>query len=89
MTSMELIGLNTKWYRYQRGFTQEKYSNLTSFKMAYISVIETGYANLTCKNIDLIAKSFGIKVQALFDEHTANLAKKLPPRIDMYNKKAM
>lgn len=89
MTSMELIGLNTKWYRYQKGFTQEKYSNITNFKMAYISVIETGYANLTCKNIDLIAKSFGIKVQALFDESTANLAKKLPPRIDMYNKKAI
>ncbi len=89
MTSMELIGLNTKWYRYQKGFTQEKYSNITNFKMAYISVIETGCANLTCKNIDLIAKSFGIKVQALFDEDTANFAKKLPPRIDMYNKKAM
>lgn len=86
---MELIGLNTKWYRYQNGFTQEKYSNITNFKMAYISVIETGYANLTCKNIDLVAKSFGIKVQALFDESTAILAKKLPPRIDMYNKKAI
>lgn len=86
MTSMELVGLNTKWHRYQNGFTQEVYSNITKFKMAYISLIETGDANLTCKNIDLIAKSFGIKPQDLFNENTAKLAKKLPARIDMYNK---
>lgn len=86
MTSMELIGLNTKYYRYQFGLTQEDYANKTKFKMAYISVIETGDANLTCKNIDFIANSFGIKPKDLFDEDTAKLAKKFPPRIDMYRK---
>lgn len=86
MTSMQLIGLNTKWYRYQNNFTQEEFSNITKFKMAYISLIENGDANLTCKNIDLIAKSFGIKPQELFNESTAKLAKNLPPRVDMYNK---
>ena len=55
MTSMELVGLNTKWYRYEHKLTQEQYANKTKFKMAYISVIETGNANLTCKNIDFIA----------------------------------
>lgn len=86
MTSMELIGLNTKWYRYQNNMTQEQYANKTKFKMAYISVIETGLANLTCKNIDFIAKSFNIKPIMLFDEDTAKLAKKLPKRVDMYKK---
>lgn len=86
MSAMELVGLNMKWYRYQKGFTQEDYANKTKFKMAYISVIETGDANLTCKNIDIIAKSFGIKAQDLFNEETAKLAKKLPPRVDMYKK---
>lgn len=52
--------------------------------MAYISVIETGDANLTCKNIDTIAKSFGIKTKQLFEESTALKAKKLPTRVDMY-----
>ena len=84
MTSLELIGLNTKWYRYQNNLTQEQYANKTKFKMAYISVIETGNANLTCKNIDFIAKSFNIKPILLFDEKTAKLAKKLPTRVDMY-----
>ena len=87
MTSMELVGLNTKWYRYQNNLTQEQYAYKTKFKMAYISVIETGNANLTCKNIDFIAKSFNIKPESLFNEQTANLAKKLPIRVDMYKKR--
>ena len=86
MTSMELVGLNTKWYRYQQGLTQEEYANKTKFKMAYISTIENGSANLTCKNIDFIAKSFGINVSLLFNEDTAKKAKNLPIRVDMYIK---
>ncbi len=84
MTSMELVGLNTKWFRYQNGLTQEAYANKTKFKMAYISTIENGDANLTCKNIDFIAKSFNIKVELLFNEETARKAKDLPSRVDMY-----
>lgn len=87
MTSMELVGFNTKWYRYQNNLTQEQYANKTKFKMAHISVIETGNANLTCKNIDFIAKSFKIKPELLFSEETAKMAKKLPIRVDMYNRK--
>ncbi len=88
MTAMELIGLNTKWYRYQNNLTQEQFANKTKFKMAYISTIENGDANLTCKNIDFIAKSFNIKPVLLFEEETANKAKNLPKRVDMYiNKK--
>lgn len=84
MKSMELVGLNTKYYRYQQRLTQEQYANKTKFKIAYISTIETGDANLTCKNIDSIAESLGIKPADLFNEETAKLAKKLPPRVDMY-----
>ena len=84
MKSMELVGLNTKYYRYQQRLTQEQYANKTKFKIAYISTIETGDANLTCKNIDSIAESLGIKPADLFNEETAKLAKKLPPRVDIY-----
>lgn len=87
MTSMELIGLNTKWYRYKNNLTQEQYANKTKFKMAYISVIETENANLTCKNIDFIAKSFNIKPELLFNEKTSKQAQKLPIRVDMYKRK--
>ena len=83
MTSMELVGLNTKWYRYLNNMTQEQYADKTKFKMAYISTIENGDANLTCKNIDSIAQSFNIKVKDLFNEETALKAKDLPIRVDM------
>lgn len=86
MNSMELVGLNTKWYRYQNNYTQEQFANKTKFKMAYISTIENGDANLTCKNIDNIARTFNIKVNLLFDGKTARMVKKLPKRVDMYNK---
>ena len=54
--------------------------------MAYISTIENGDANLTCKSIDFIAQSFNIKVKDLFNEETALKAKKLPMRVDMLKK---
>lgn len=86
MNSMELIGLNTKWYRYQNNLTQEQFANITKFKMAYISTIENGDANLTCKNIDLISRAFNIKQELLLNEETAQKAKNPPKRVDMYIK---
>lgn len=37
MTTSKLIGLNTKWYRYQNNMTQENLSEITELKTAYIS----------------------------------------------------
>lgn len=50
--------------------------------MAYISVIETENANLTCKNINFIAKFFYIKPILSFDEETAKMAKNYPYILD-------
>ena len=86
MDAMKRVGLNTRWYRYQKGLTQEKFSEITNFKMAYIRVIESGNANLTCRNIDVIARSLGIDVELLFSEKTANKAINLPMRVYMYKK---
>ena len=83
MNSMQLVGLNTKYYRHLKGWTQEVFSEKIGFKMAYISTIETGIANLTCKNIDNIAYTLDIKVEQLFNEKTAKMALKLPIRVDM------
>jgi len=82
--SMELIGLNTKWHRYQNKITQEKLAEKTKFKPAYISLIECGRANTTCSNIDIIAEALNVKPSDLFNENTANKAKNLPNRIDKY-----
>ena len=86
MKVRQLIGLNTKWYRYQLGLSQEAFWYQSKFKMSYISTIETGDANLTADNIEIIAKILKVKPMALLDEKTALKAKKLPPRIDTYKK---
>lgn len=86
MNSKELIGLNTKLYRYQNQWTQEVFAEKTGFKMAYISTIETGNANLTCKNIDTIAKTLKIEQEQLFNKETAKQALNLPIRVDTYKK---
>lgn len=81
MTLKQIIGLNVKWYRYQNHLTQEQYANKIKFKVAYVSVIETGKINLTCKNLEILAKSFHIPPELLLNEETAKLAAKLPIRI--------
>ncbi len=84
MNAAELVGLNTKWYRYQNGWTQERLAEKTGFKMAYISTIETGNANLTCKSLDSLAKALDVDCSALLEENTARRAQKIPKRVDMF-----
>lgn len=81
MTLPEIIGLNVKWYRYQNRLTQAQYANKINFKVEYLSIIENGKVNLTCKNLDVLAKSFHIPPELLLNEKTAKFAKKLPNRI--------
>ncbi len=81
MTLPEIIGLNVKWYRYQNRLTQAQYANKIKFKVAYLSIVESGKVNLTCKNISLLAKSFHIPPELLLNEKTAELAKDLPIRV--------
>ena len=86
MKLMELVGLNTKWYRYQNGYTQEKFAELANFKMAYVSIVENGDANLTLNNVEIIAKTLKVEPELLFNKDTAKAATKLPVRVDMYHK---
>lgn len=84
MDIKEIVGLNTKYYRYKKGLTQEDFAKVTNFKMAYISIIENGITNLTLNNIAIIASSLDIKPELLFTVETAIEAKKLPKRVFMY-----
>lgn len=87
MNTQVLLGLNTKWYRYQNNMTQEDLAEKTKFKMAYISLIECGHANLTCSNIDILSKALNVEIADLFNNQTALKAKDLPPRVDQYTHK--
>jgi len=86
MELTKIVGLNTKWYRYQKGITQETFADITGFKMAYISIVENGEANLTLNNLEIIAKALGVKPKALLDEDSAKKATNLPKRVYMYKK---
>lgn len=86
MNLREIVGLNTKWYRYQNHYTQEKFAEIANFKMAYISIVENGEANLTLNNIEIIAKALNVEPELLFNKETAKQAKILPKRIYMYKK---
>lgn len=87
MKTSKLIGLNTKWYRYQNNMTQEKLSEKTELKTAYISILETGDSNITTNTIETIATALNVKPKDLLDENTAMLATKLPTRVDTYKRK--
>lgn len=86
LKTSKLVGLNTKWYRYQAGITQEVLSELTNYKIAFISIIESGNSNITCNTIDEVAKALQVHPSQLLDVNTAHEALKLPPRVDMYEK---
>lgn len=86
MKLMDIVGLNVKWYRYQEGLTQEKFAEMANFKMAYVSIVENGEANLTLNNIEIIAKTLKVEPEVLFNKETASKAKVLPKRVYMYQK---
>ena len=51
MDSMHLIGCNTKYYRFQKNLTKEKFAEMPGFKMAYLSTIENGETAKESKNL--------------------------------------
>ena len=81
MNNLETIGLNIKWYRYQRRLTQENLAKKIQFKIAFVSSIENGKANVTISTVESIANGLNVKLIDLLNEETANQAKKLPNRL--------
>lgn len=85
MNLLQIVGLNVKYYRYLKHWTQEQLSDNCDFKMSYISLIERCEANMTLKNIEYIAKILDIEPYKLLIEKTATEAKKLPNRVDLFS----
>jgi len=82
MDIFEVVGLNVKYYRYQKKWTQENLADNSDFKISYISLIERFQANMTLRNLDYIAKILDITPDKLLVEETAKIAKSLPNRVD-------
>ena len=82
MNLKQIFGKNVRYYRFKKGYTQEKFAELVNLNSSYISELESGKYGPTFENIEVISKVLEVKPYVLFEE-TTNTHKKLPTRVDM------
>ena len=68
MSTREIFRENLKYYRKQKGFTQEKLSELIGFGETYITEIESRHKFPKPETIDIIAEKLGIEAHQLFQK---------------------
>lgn len=62
----ELLAYNIKYFRYQRGYSQEYLSELCRFSTRYLTDIERGKHCPTIDKIEIIAQALKITPDELF-----------------------
>lgn len=82
MNLKQIFGKNVRYYRFKKGYTQEKFAELVNLNSSYVSELESGKYGPTFENIEIISKVLGVKPYMLFEE-TTNTYKQLPSRVDM------
>ncbi len=61
-----LFGNRVKELRVKNGWSQEELARRSNFHRTYIGMIERAERNISLKNIERIANTFGIKINELF-----------------------
>lgn len=84
MTIKQLFGKNLKYYRFQRGMSQERLAELMNTTVTYISNIETGRNGVTFGKIEDFCRVLNIKPHQLFSERANN--RNVVERVDIYRK---
>lgn len=82
MTLKQIFGKNVRYYRYEKGYTQEKFAERVDLNASYVSELESGKYGPTFEKVEIISKVLGVKPYILFQEND-NTHKKLPNRVDM------
>ena len=82
MTLKQIFGKNVRYFRYKKGYTQEKFAEKVDLNASYVSELESGKYGPTFEKVETIAKVLNVKPYILFQE-TENTNKKLPARVDM------
>ena len=82
MNLKQIFGRNMRFYRYEKGLTQEELAEKVELNSSYISEIESGKYGPTFEKVELISRVLGIKAYLLFQENE-NTHKRLPNRVDM------
>lgn len=78
----EYFAINLKWYRFNKGYTQEKLAELSNLTPKYISDLERGKFSPSLSKIDSIAKALEIEPYLLLKPDHIDDIKKLPNRIN-------
>lgn len=70
-----------RFFRYEKGYTQELFAEKVDLNASYVSEIESGKYGPKFDNIEKIAEVLEVNPYVLFQE-TENTHKRLPDRID-------
>ncbi len=83
MTLKQIFGKNVKFYRFKKGYTQEKLAELADISTNYVSQLELGQHSADFDVIETICQCLEIEPFQLFlKPNSVNL----PRRIDMDKK---
>lgn len=77
----EYFAINLRWYRFNRGYTQEKLAELSNLTPKYISDLERGKFSPSLSKIGSIAKALGIQPYLLLKPDHIDDTRKLPNKI--------
>jgi transcriptional regulator with XRE-family HTH domain len=78
----EYFAINLKWYRFSKGYTQEKLAELSNSTPKYISDLERGKFSPSLAKIEDIAKALDIEPYMLLKSDHIEEGTDLPERIN-------
>lgn len=78
----EYFAINLKWYRFSKGYTQEKLAELSNLTPKYISDLERGKFSPSLSKIGAIAKALDIEPYLLLKPDHIDDTDELPNRIN-------
>ena len=82
MNLKQIFGKNVRYFRFQKGYTQEKFAEKVNLNASYVSELENGKYGPTFEKIEEIAKVLDVKEYMIFHE-TNKTHEQLPTRVDM------
>jgi transcriptional regulator with XRE-family HTH domain len=61
------FGLRVKQLRLEHNWTQQDLADQSGFHKNYIGMVERGERNISLRNIEMLAKAFGLNIQELIN----------------------
>ncbi|MEH7275926.1 helix-turn-helix domain-containing protein [Neobacillus vireti] len=74
---LKIIGENIRFYRKQKGLTQEELAERTGLQSTYIGGIERGERNISLETFEKVSQGLEIPPISFFDFSTIDIEKKV------------